>query len=144
MDDHECDELIEQVLRDTGTVAIVGLSDRVDRPAWEIALFLQDIGLTVIPVHPSATVVHGERAVPAITELPADAEVDTAVLFVRPEIGAGVVDQIIGCGGINTIWMQPGATERHAADRAEAAGIRVVRDRCIKVEYQKRIPDDGS
>ncbi|MGE0433837.1 MAG: CoA-binding protein [Planctomycetota bacterium] len=134
-------ETIDAALQATHTIAVVGLSDRVDRPAWEIGQYLQDIGLTIIPVHPTVREVHGERAVRRVTDIPADVEVETVCLFVRPEIGDEVVDDVIERGGVQFIWMQPGATNPAAAERAEKAGIRVVRNACIKVLYSLRMGD---
>ena len=134
------DETIEQALRDTTTIAIVGLSDRIDRPAWEIAHYLLDIGLTIVPVHPTARQAHGLPVYRRVTDIPQDLDVETVCLFVRPEIGDTVVDDVIARGGVQYIWMQPGATNHDAADRAEAAGLEVVRNACIRVLYQLKMP----
>jgi predicted CoA-binding protein len=114
------------------TWAVVGLSNHQSRAAYDVARFLQDKGKRVVPVHPSAPVVHGEQGYPTLAEIPF--EFDVVDCFVRSELVGPVVDQAI-VAGAKGIWMQLGVIDRPAARRAEDAGLIVVMDRCPKIDW---------
>jgi predicted CoA-binding protein len=114
------------------TWAVVGLSNAQSRAAYDVAKFLQDNGKRIVPVHPSAPVVHGEQGYATLAEIPFD--VDVVDCFVRSELVGPVVDQAIETGA-QGVWMQLGVVDRAAGRRAEDAGLVVVMDRCPKIDW---------
>lgn len=115
------------------TWAVVGLSDDPSRAAWGVAAFLQAQGKRIVPVHPRAETVHGERGYARLADVPFD--IDVVDLFVRSELAGPVVDEAVEKGA-SGVWMQLGVVDTAAAARAEAAGVLVVMDRCPKLEWR--------
>jgi hypothetical protein len=134
------DEDIADLLRSTRTIALVGASDRPDRPSYEVMQFLQRHGYRVIPVNPQITGehVHGEYVWRELAQI--GLAVDMVDIFRRPEAAGEAVDQAIAAGA-KAVWMQLGVINEEAAARAEAAGLKVVMDRCPKIEIARmRLP----
>ena len=125
-------ETIDRVLA-LDTWAVVGLSTDTRRAAYGVAAFLQARGKRIVPVHPRAETVHGEPGFRQLADI--DADVDVVDLFVRSELAGPVVDQAIAAGA-TAIWMQLGVVDHDAAERARAAGLDVVMDRCPKIEWR--------
>jgi len=116
------------------TVAVVGLSPRPERPSHRIALRLKAWGYRVIPVRPALREVLGEKAYPRLADVPH--KIDLVDVFrAAPEIGQ-IVDQCIALV-LPAIWIQQGIVNEQAAERARAAGMFVVMDRCISVDYRR-------
>ena len=115
------------------TWAVVGLSSNQSRAAYDVADFLQRKGKRIVPVHPSAQTVHGEEGYVALRDIPFP--VDVVDCFVRSELVGPVVDEAIAIGA-KGVWMQLGVLDLQAAERAEAAGLEVVMDRCPKIEWR--------
>jgi len=127
-------ESIARLLRDARTIAVVGLSPDPTRPSHGVARALQRFGYRVIPVNPNVEIVLGEPAVASLAQLPEVLEVDEHVdivdVFRRPEYVAGIVDECIRLR-LPALWLQEGVIDRVAAERAAAAGIFTVMDRCL-------------
>jgi signal transduction histidine kinase/predicted CoA-binding protein len=123
------DAALKEILTNTHTIAVVGLSAKPDRPAHQIPAFLQRRGYRIIPVNPTITEALGEKAYPELRAVP-DA-VDAVLLFVRSEAVPPVVEQAIEIGA-RTVWMQEGIVNLEAAEHARAAGLNVVMDRCMR------------
>jgi hypothetical protein len=121
-------ELIEEILNQAKTVAVVGLSPKPGRPSGSIAAYLQNEGYRVIPVNPALEEALGEKAYPSISAIPE--KVDLADVFRRAEHIPAVVDDAIAAG-VKYLWIQEGIINHEAARKAEQAGIGVVMDRCI-------------
>ena len=115
------------------TWAVVGLSTDTSRAAYGVAGFLQRQGRRIVPVHPRAETVHGEQGYARLADIPFS--VDVVDCFVRSELVGPVVDDAIAVGA-KAVWMQLGVVDRAAAERAEAAGLEVVMDRCPKIEWR--------
>ena len=117
------------------TWAIVGLSNNTERPAYGVAKLLQEKGHTIIPVHPSAETVHGEKGYASLDEIPV--EVDVVDFFLNANAAVPVMDAAIA-KGIKGVWFQLGVVDEAAFERAQAAGVTMVMDRCPAIEYRKR------
>jgi uncharacterized protein len=115
------------------TWAVVGLSNDTRRAAWGVAAFLQARGKRIVPVHPRAETVHGEPGYARLADVPFD--VDVVDLFVRSQLAGPVVDQAVDKGA-RGVWMQLGVVDVAAAERARAAGLDVVMDRCPKIDWR--------
>lgn len=131
--------IIERLLTTPGTWAVVGLSANPARPAHDVAGWIQHrLGMTIIPVHHRADTVHGARGYATLADIPDDTHVDVVECFVNSARVGAVVDEAIAQRerlGIGTVWMQLDVIDPAAAERALAAGLEVVMDRCPKIEY---------
>lgn len=130
------DEDIKTLLVGARTIAIVGASDRPDRPSYGVMKRLQDHGYRVIPVNPQITGehVHGEFVFRELAQL--GDPIDIVDIFRRPEAAGDAVDEAIKVGA-KAVWMQLGVVNDEAAARAEAAGLKVVMDRCPAIEIPR-------
>ena len=133
-------EDIAELLTNARTIAMVGASDRPDRPSHGVMKFLQSHGYRVLPVNPQITGehVHGEFVWRELAEI--GVPIDVVDIFRRPQAAGDAVDQAIAVGA-KAVWLQLGIVNEEAAQRAEAAGLQVIMDRCIKIEIMRlRIP----
>lgn len=115
------------------TWAVVGLSTDRSRAAYGVAAFLQAQGRRIVPVHPRAETVLGEPGYERLADIPFD--VDVVDCFVRSELVGPVVDEAVDKGA-KGVWMQLGVVDADAAERARAAGLDVVMDRCPKIDWR--------
>ncbi len=120
-------DLVERQLKESKTIAVVGLSPNPDRDSNRVALYLQRVGYRVIPVNPMAEEVLGEKSYPDLKSIPADINIDMVDVFRRSELVEPVVDEAIELG-VKFIWMQDGVIHDESAKKAEAAGIPVIMD----------------
>lgn len=127
---------IRQILTDVRTIALVGASEKPQRPSHEVMAYLQGRGYRVIPVNPrlAGGTLLGETVYPDLASIPQP--VDMAELFLAPERTDRVIDAAIA-QNIPVIWMQIGVINHAGAGRAEAAGTRVVMDRCPKQDIPR-------
>jgi predicted CoA-binding protein len=127
---------IKALLEETRTIALVGASDRPDRPSYGVMKRLQDHGYRVIPVNPQITGehVHGEFVFRDLSQL--GDEIDLVDIFRRSDAAGEVVDEAIAVGA-KALWMQLGVVNQAAAARAEAAGLKVVMDRCPAIDIPR-------
>ena len=130
------DAEIADLLSSVRTIALVGASDRPDRPSYEVMKFLQDHGYRVIPVNPSITGehIHGEFVWRDLSQI--GDPIDMVDIFRRSADAGEAVDQAIAAGA-KAVWLQLGVIDADAAARAEAAGLKVVMDRCPKIEIER-------
>ena len=124
-------QVIRRLLTTPARWAVVGLSDNPGRTAWSIARYLQQRGMTIVPVHPRAETTHGERGYATLADVPGP--IDVVDVFVRSALAGAVVDQAIAVGA-RVVWLQLGVVDEAAAARARAAGLDVVMDTCPKIE----------
>ena len=130
------DEDIAQLLTDARTIAMIGASDRPDRPSYGVMKFLQSRGYRVIPVNPTITGehVHGEYVWRELGQV--GVPIDIVDVFRNSEAAGEAVDQAIAAKA-PALWMQLGIRNDKACARAEAAGIQVVMNRCISIEHSR-------
>lgn len=130
------DEDISELLASARTIAMVGASDRPERPSNQVMKFLQDQGYRVIPVNPTITGehVHGEYVWRELAQI--GEPIDVVDIFRRSSEVGPIVDQAIAIGA-KAVWMQLGVADEAAAARAEAAGLTVVMDHCPKIEIMR-------
>jgi uncharacterized protein len=131
---------IAALLTETRTIALVGASDRPDRPSYGVMRRLQDWGYRVLPVNPQITGehVHGEYVWRELSQI--GEPIDMVDIFRRPQAAGEAVDEAIAAGA-KSVWLQIGVINPEAAARAEAAGLKVVMDRCPAIELPRlRVP----
>ncbi len=132
---------IAEMLRSSRVIAVVGLSDRPDRPSHGVAAYLQAQGYRIVPVNPRLSgPVLGEQPYPDLRSVPE--KVDIVDIFRRSEDVPPVVDDAIAIGA-PLVWMQLGIVNDEAARKAESAGAAVVMDRCLKVEHEALLGAGG-
>ena len=127
-------EEIDRVL-EFKTWAILGLSNNPDRAAYSVAALLKSKGHTIIPVHPKAETVHGEKGYATLEEIPVS--VDVVDFFINSELVSRNVDRAIAIGA-KAIWLQLGVIDHESVERAELAGLTAIMDKCPAIEYGKR------
>ncbi|MFF2514643.1 CoA-binding protein [Streptomyces sp. NPDC058086] len=126
---------IRKILTELGdTWAIVGLSSNERRAAYGVADVLQRYGKRIVPVHPKAETVHGEKGYPSLDAIPFD--VDVVDVFVNSDL-AGLVADEAAAGGAKAVWFQLGVVDEGAYDRTRAAGLDMVMDRCPAIEIPR-------
>jgi uncharacterized protein len=125
---------IEEILRQSRTIAVVGLSSDPMRPSYGIARALQSYGYRVIPVNPKESEVLGEKSYASLRDIPD--VVDLVNVFRRPEQTPAVAQDAVAIGA-KALWLQSGIENDEAERIASAGGLDVVMDRCIMVEHRK-------
>lgn len=125
---------IRNILEESSTIAIVGLSGNWSRPSYFAAKYLLDHGYRVIPVNPNYDEILGQRCVPDLASI--DEPVDVVDLFQRAEHVPGFIDGAAKLGA-RVFWMQLGIANEEAATEARDKGMTVVMDRCMKIEYAR-------
>jgi len=128
------DDTLRALLQRVRTVAVVGFSPKPDRPSHGVAAALQRFGYRIIPVRPALATGLGEKAYPDLTSIPDPGAIDLVDVFRAPEHVGEIVDTCIVLR-IPAIWLQEGVVNEAAAERARAAGLTVVMDRCAYREY---------
>lgn len=126
-------EVMLEMLRNSRTIAVLGISDRPERASHGVALYLRRY-YTIIPVNPLLTVWEGEICYPGLTAVPPEVRIDLVNVFRRPEYVPAVVDEAIARGSPR-LWLQQGIRHEAAAARAREAGLTVIMDACIAVEH---------
>ncbi|MBU6251607.1 MAG: CoA-binding protein [Alphaproteobacteria bacterium] len=130
------DAEIAQLLNEVRHIALVGASDRPERPSFEVMGVLLAHGYQVTPVNPALAgqFIHGQRVVAALADVAEP--IDMVDIFRNSEASGPIVDEAIQAGA-TSVWMQLGVINAQAAQRAEAAGLRVVMDHCPKIELRR-------
>lgn len=127
---------IATLLTETRTIALVGISDRPERASYSVMAFLQDHGYRVLPVNPqiAGEHVHGEFVWGRLSDI--GEPIDMVDIFRRSDAAGEAVGDAIAVGA-KAVWMQLGVVDEAAATRAEAAGLKVVMDRCLAIEIPR-------
>ena len=125
---------ISEILDSARTIAVVGLSAKRSRPSHGVAEYMKRAGYHIIPVNPLESEVLGEKCYPDLDSVPEP--IDIVDIFRRSEFVPEIVEAAIRKGA-KVVWMQEGVIHEDAARRAEAAGLRVVMDRCILKDHRR-------
>ena len=127
-------QAIARILDECRTIAVVGLSSKPSRASNSVSRYMKQQGYRVIPVNPNEQSVFGDKAYPALADVPV--KVDLVDVFRRSEEAGEVVDEAIKIGA-KAVWLQEGVIDQEAAERALEAGLLVVMDRCWLKEHMR-------
>ena len=130
-------QAIKVLLQRIKTIAVVGLSPKPDRPSFSVSQAMQRFGYRIIPVRPALSEVLGEQAYACLADIPFP--VDLVNVFREAAAIPGIVDECLAISA-PAIWIQEGIVHDAAAEKARAAGLTVVMDRCIYKEYVRLMP----
>lgn len=130
----ESDDELRQLLQ-YDTIAVVGCSSTPGKAAHDIPKYLLEHGYNVIPVNPYADEIFGKTAYDSLDDV--EEEIDLVDVFRPGEEAPGIVEQAIGRGDVNAVWLQLDITSDDAAEKAEDAGLQFVQDKCMKVEHRR-------
>jgi len=125
-------EKLKRILQVSRIIAVVGLSTQWHRPSYFAAKYMQEHGYRVIPVNPTADSIMGEKSYKRLRDIPE--KVDIVDCFRRSAEIPAIAEEAIAIGA-KVLWMQLGVTNAEARKRAEAAGLEVVEDHCVKIEH---------
>jgi predicted CoA-binding protein len=136
LSNEDTDAKLREILRGSHVIAVVGASANPSRPSHGVMRFLQSVGYRAVPVNPglAGQTLLGERVYARLQEIPE--KVDLVDIFRDPAQVPPIVEDAIAIGA-KTVWMQLGIRNEEAARRAADAGLRVVEDRCTKIEYRR-------
>jgi predicted CoA-binding protein len=131
------EETVGHILTDCRTIAVVGLSPKPHRASFDVARYMQAHGYRIIPVNPNAGVTHilGETVYATLLDASKFEKIDLVNCFRNSDDIPPLVDEAIAIGA-KAVWMQLGIVHDAAAARAQAAGLRVVQDRCLKIDHR--------
>jgi uncharacterized protein len=125
---------IPELLKNTRTIAVVGLSSSRMRPSNGVSEYMKQVGYRIIPVNPNESEVLGEKSYARLEDVPE--KIDMVNVFRRPEHVPEIVESAIRIGA-KSLWLQEGVIHNKAAQRARDAGLEVVMDKCILKEHRK-------
>ena len=127
------EEIIE-IFKNTKTIAIAGLSPDSSKASNMVAVYLQNAGFKIVPVYPKEDVILGEKVYRTISEIPF--KIDMVDIFRKPDAIAEIVDEAIKRRDVDTVWFQLGLVNNEAAAKAKEAGLKVVQNKCTKIEHR--------
>lgn len=128
------DDVIRDILGSARRIAVVGCSPHPERDSYRVARDLLARGHRVVPVHPGVEEILGQRCFGSLAAIPEP--IDMVDIFRRADAAGAVVDEAIAMGA-GIVWLQLGVVDTAAAERATAAGLTVVMDRCPLIEYAR-------
>jgi predicted CoA-binding protein len=126
-------EEIINIFKNTKTIAIAGLSPDTSKASNMVAQYLQRAGFKIVPIYPKGDEILGEKVYRSISEVPF--KIDMVDIFRKPDAIGVIVDEIIKRGDVDTVWTQLGLVNNEAADKALKAGMKVVQNKCTKIEH---------
>lgn len=127
------EEIIE-IFKNTKTIAIAGLSPDSSKASNMVAVYLQNAGFKIVPVYPKEETILGEKVYRTISEIPF--KIDMVDIFRKPDAIAAIIDEAIARGDVDTVWTQLGLVNNEAAQKAKEAGLKVVQNKCTKIEHR--------
>ncbi len=127
-------EEIKAILEGAKTIAVLGLSPDESKPSHRVAKYLKAQGYKIVPVYPKEDEILGEKVYRSLAEIPF--EVDMVDIFRKPDALGAVADACIARGDVKYFWAQEGIVNNEAAEKAEAAGMKVVQNHCTMVEHK--------
>lgn len=129
---------LREILTNAKVIAVVGHSNKANRPSYQVAQFLRQVGYKVYAINPTVPKIDGYPSYGSLSEVPE--AVDIVNVFRSQEYLSGIVEEAIAIRA-KTVWAQLGIYDQSAAQQAQESGLFMVMDRCIKIDYQKLFMD---
>lgn len=126
-------EEITHIFENTKTIAIIGCSPNEEKASNIVAKYLKNAGFKIVPVYPKEDEILGEKVYRSLADIPF--KIDMVDIFRKPDVISAVVDAAITRGDVDTVWTQLGLVNNEAALKAEEAGMKVVQNKCTKIEH---------
>ena len=127
-------DVIKEIFENTKTIAIIGCSPNEEKASNMVAKYLKNAGFKIVPVYPKEDEILGEKVYRSLKEIPF--KVDMVDIFRKPDVIGLVVDAAIERGDIDCVWTQLGLVNNEAAKKAEDKGMKVVQNKCTKIEHR--------
>ena len=127
---------MQHILTHCRTVAVVGLSPKTHRASFEVSQYMQAQGWRIVPINPNASSILGETCYPSLTEAARHHRIELVNVFRNSADVPPVVDEAMAIGA-QAVWLQMGVVHDVAAEKARAAGLKVVQNKCLMVEHRK-------
>lgn len=127
------DDEIKEIFDNTKTIAIIGCSPNEEKASNRVAQYLKNVGFKIVPVYPKEEEILGEKVYRSLKEIPF--KIDMVDVFRKPDVIGLVIDAAIERGDVDTVWTQLGLVNNEAAAKAVASGIKVVQNKCTKIEH---------
>jgi len=118
------------------TIAIIGLSDKPDRPSFQVAQYLINQGYKIIPVNPNITEVFGQKSYPNLASIPPEINIDIIDIFRKSEDVPSIIQEIIDSGRKSIIWLQEGINNQTAVNLAKSHGFEITSGICLMKYHQ--------
>ncbi len=128
------DKEIIDIFNNTKVIAIAGLSPDSSKASNMVAAYLQKAGFKIVPVYPKEDTILGEKVYRTVSEIPF--KIDMVNIFRKPDAIAAIVDEVIARKDVDTVWTQLGLVSNEAALKAKEAGLKVVQNKCTKIEHR--------
>lgn len=129
---------IDEILKTAKNIVVVGLSDKADRPSYQVAKYLISEGFNIIPVNPTIESVFGIKSYPSYSDIPTEIKIDIVDIFRKSDQVLEIVKEVIKSGQKPTIWFQEGILNLEAENLAKENGMEVINGICLMKAYQKR------
>ncbi len=130
------EDRIPEILKNSKTIAVVGISDKPDRDSYRVSSYLQRNGFTIVPINPMISEWEGKKAYSDLVSIPGDVKVDVVDIFRKPDAVKKIVEESLQLSP-KVIWMQEGVVNEEAAELAKRNSILVVMDRCMMKEHSR-------
>jgi predicted CoA-binding protein len=125
---------MKSLLQETKTIAVVGLSDKPNRPSYDVAQYMQSQGYRIIPINPNCTEILGEACYPNIKSVPH--KIDMVNVFRKAEDCLPIAKEAVEAGA-KSLWLQLGISNQEAYDYAQSNGLKVIMNRCLKIDHMR-------
>lgn len=128
---------LNSLLTPPKTIAIVGLSDKPNRPSFQVARYLQSKGFTIIPVNPNIKTFNGKKSYSSLSEIPTNIPIDIVDIFRKSDEVCAVVQEVIDSKRKSVIWMQEGVESVQSQKLANKHGLPILMNLCLMKQYQQ-------
>ena len=126
---------IKEILENVKTIAIIGLSPNETKDSNKVGRYLQSVGYKIIPIYPKEDFILGEKVYRSLSEVPD--RVDMVDMFRKPSVADSLLEEVLKRDDVKVFWLQLGIVNNEACERAKEAGLKVVQNRCSKIEHQR-------
>jgi len=133
---------LKNILQECKKIAIVGLSPNPEKDSHKVGKYLKEAGYKIYPIYPKEESILGEKVYRSLSEI--KDEIDTVNMFRKPSIADELVKEIALRDDVKCLWLQLGIVNNEAAKKAQDLGIKVVQNRCIKIEHERQREKDDS